>query len=113
MAYSKLTVKKSIQWMAEFGVGKSRNYTVNMPQGAYNIANSSLKNSVYNDILGLQTYQNIIPNGKDILYSVNYSISSSEKIAFAGINGKRSMCLFENSVEPSLFIEFCRSVYFS
>ena len=49
-----------------FGVGKSRNYTVNMPQGDYNIANLSLKNSVYNDILGLQTYQNIIPNGKNV-----------------------------------------------
>ena len=64
-----------------FGVGKSSNYSVAIPQQAYSIANSSLKNSVYNDILGLQTYQNIIPNGKDILYSVNYSISSSESLS--------------------------------
>ncbi len=35
---------------------------------------------------------------------------SSEKITFCGINGKRSMCLFENNVEPQLFMEFCRSV---
>ena len=35
---------------------------------------------------------------------------SSEKIKFAGVNGKRSMCLFENSVDPPLFIEFCRAV---
>lgn len=64
-----------------FGVGKSRNYTVNMPQGAYNIANLSLKNSVYNDILGLQTYQNIMPNGKNVMYNVNYSISTSQSLS--------------------------------
>ena len=51
------------------------------------------------------THQNIV---YDTLRRINES--SSEKIAFAGINGKRSMCLFENSVEPSLFIEFCRAV---
>ena len=51
------------------------------------------------------THQNIV---YDTLRRINES--SSEKISFAGINGKRSMCLFENSVEPSLFIEFCRAV---
>ncbi len=51
------------------------------------------------------THQNIV---YDTLRRINDS--SSEKIGFAGINGKRSMCLFENSVEPSLFIEFCRAV---
>ncbi|MCW1294604.1 MAG: DEAD/DEAH box helicase family protein, partial [Candidatus Parvarchaeum sp.] len=51
------------------------------------------------------THQNIV---YDTMKRINDS--SSEKISFAGINGKRSMCLFENSVEPSLFIEFCRAV---
>ena len=51
------------------------------------------------------THQNIV---YDTMKRINDS--SSESIGFAGINGKRSMCLFENSVEPSLFIEFCRAV---
>lgn len=36
--------------------------------------------------------------------------TSSEDILFTGVNGKRSMCLFENNVEAPLFIEFCRAV---
>ena len=51
------------------------------------------------------THQNIV---YDTMRRINDS--SPEKIGFAGINGKRSMCLFENSVDPSLFIEFCRAV---
>ena len=51
------------------------------------------------------THQNIV---YDTMKRINDS--SSEKISFAGVNGKRSMCLFENAVEPSLFIEFCRAV---
>lgn len=51
------------------------------------------------------THQNIV---YDTMKRINES--SSENVGFAGINGKRSMCLFENSVEPSLFIEFCRAV---
>ncbi|MCL4396830.1 ATP-dependent DNA helicase [Candidatus Parvarchaeota archaeon] len=51
------------------------------------------------------THQNIV---YDTMKRINES--SSENVSFAGINGKRSMCLFENSVEPSLFIEFCRAV---
>ena len=51
------------------------------------------------------THQNIV---YDTMRRMNDS--SPEKIGFAGINGKRSMCLFENSVDPSLFIEFCRAV---
>jgi DNA excision repair protein ERCC-2 len=51
------------------------------------------------------THQNIV---YDTMKKINHS--SSENIGFAGINGKRSMCLFENSVEPSLFIEFCKAV---
>jgi hypothetical protein len=38
-----------------FGVGKSSNQTTGVPQQAYGVANSSLKNAIYNDILGLQT----------------------------------------------------------
>lgn len=51
------------------------------------------------------THQNIV---YDTLNRINKT--SSEEISFTGINGKRSMCLFENNVEPSLFIEFCRAV---
>ena len=51
------------------------------------------------------THQNIV---YDTMRRINEV--SSKKIRFAGINGKRSMCLFENSVEPSLFIELCRAV---
>jgi DNA excision repair protein ERCC-2 len=51
------------------------------------------------------THQNIV---YDTLKKIN-SVSS-DKTVFTGINGKRSMCLFENSVEPSVFIEFCRAV---
>lgn len=51
------------------------------------------------------THQNIVYETMKRINAV-----SSEKVKFAGINGKRSMCLFENSVEPSLFIEFCRAV---
>ncbi len=51
------------------------------------------------------THQNIV---YDTLRKINET--SSEEITFTGVNGKRSMCLFENNVEPSLFIEFCRAV---
>lgn len=51
------------------------------------------------------THQNIV---YETMKRIN--AESSETIKFAGINGKRSMCLFENAVEPSLFIEFCRAV---
>ena len=60
-----------------FGVGKIGNQTTSVPQQAYGIANSSLDSSVYNDILGLQTYQNMIPNGKQLFYNANYSLSTS------------------------------------
>lgn len=36
--------------------------------------------------------------------------ASGTNIKYTGINGKRSMCLFDNQVEPSVFIEFCRAV---
>ncbi len=51
------------------------------------------------------THQNIVYDTMNKINSV-----SPEKVNFAGINGKRSMCLFENQVEPSLFIEFCKAV---
>ncbi len=51
------------------------------------------------------THQNIVYETMKKINAV-----SAEKTGFAGINGKRSMCLFENAVEPSLFIEFCRAV---
>ena len=50
------------------------------------------------------THQNIV---YDTLHRMN---SSSAEIKFAGINGKRSMCLFENNVEPAVFTEFCKAV---
>ncbi|MCL5009755.1 MAG: ATP-dependent DNA helicase [Candidatus Parvarchaeota archaeon] len=51
------------------------------------------------------THQNIV---YDTIRKIN--AVSSDKITFTGINGKLSMCLLENSVEPHLFIEFCRAV---
>jgi DNA excision repair protein ERCC-2 len=51
------------------------------------------------------THQSIV---YDTLRKMNNA--SNEKITFTGINGKRSMCLFENNVEPQLFTEFCRAV---
>jgi DNA excision repair protein ERCC-2 len=51
------------------------------------------------------THQNIVYETMRKINSV-----SSDKVSFAGVTGKRSMCLFENEVEPSLFIEFCRAV---
>mgnify|MGYP001626163991 CR=1 FL=1 len=38
------------------------------------------------------------------------SKNSSTKIKYMGINGKSTMCLFENAVEGSIFNEFCRTV---
>ena len=64
-----------------FGVGKIGNQTTSVPQQAYGIANSSLDSSVYNDILGLQTYQNMIPNGKQLFYNANYSLSTSTSLS--------------------------------
>ena len=64
-----------------FGVGKSSNYSTSVPQHVYGMANSSLESSVYNDILGLQTYQNIIPIGKTVSYNVNYSLSTSASLS--------------------------------
>lgn len=64
-----------------FGVGKSSNLSTSVPLQAYSVANSSLKNAVYNDILGLQTYQNAIPNGKQLFYNVNYSLSTSTSLS--------------------------------
>ena len=75
-----------------FGVGKNVNLFESVPQQAYGIANSSLESSIYNDILGLQTYQNAIPNGKMALYNVNYSLSTSTSLS----NGTNS-----NSTEIS------------
>ena len=69
-----------------FGVGKSSNYSTGVPLPAYGIANSSLKNAIYNDILGLQAYQNVIPNGKQLLYNVNYSLSTYTLLS----NGSKS-----------------------
>lgn len=51
------------------------------------------------------THQNIV---YETLRKIN--ASSPDKVLFTGINGKRSMCLFDNNVEPSLFIEFCKAV---
>ena len=64
-----------------FGIGKSSTANTRIPLQAYSVANSSLKSAVYNDILGLQTYQNTIPNGKELLYSVNYSLSTSTSLS--------------------------------
>jgi len=64
-----------------FGVGKSSNYSTGVPQQVYGMANSSLESSVYNDILGLQTYQNVIPGGKMVSYNVNYSLSTSASLS--------------------------------
>ncbi len=75
-----------------FGVGKNVNLFESVPQQDYGIANSSLESSIYNDILGLQTYQNAIPNGKMALYNVNYSLSTSTSLS----NGTNS-----NSTEIS------------
>jgi DNA excision repair protein ERCC-2 len=51
------------------------------------------------------THQNIV---YETIRKINDA--SSEEVTFTGINGKRSMCLFENNAEPSIFIEFCRAV---
>lgn len=69
-----------------FGVGKSSNQTTGVPQQAYGVANSSLKNAIYNDILGLQTSQNIIPSGKQLLYNVNYSLSTSASLSNGSVS---------------------------
>ncbi len=69
-----------------FGVGKNGNPAASVPQQAYGIANSSLESSVYNDILGLQTYQNVIPEGKMVSYNVNYSLSTYASLS----NGSNS-----------------------
>jgi hypothetical protein len=64
-----------------FGIGKSSNVNSSLTLQAYSVANSSLKAAIYNDILGLQTYQNKIPNGKQLSYSANYSISTSASLS--------------------------------
>ncbi len=69
-----------------FGVGKNGNPAASVPQQAYGVANSSLKNAIYNDILGLQTYQNIIPSGKQLLYNVNYSLSTSASLSNGSVS---------------------------
>ncbi|MGC8533859.1 MAG: hypothetical protein ACP5MV_04520 [Candidatus Parvarchaeum sp.] len=64
-----------------FGIGKSSTPNTSIPVQAYSVANSSLKSAVYNDILGFQTYQNTIPNGKEAFYNVNYSLSTSASLS--------------------------------
>jgi DNA excision repair protein ERCC-2 len=51
------------------------------------------------------THQNIVYETMNKINSI-----SGRNIKYTGINGKRSMCLFDNQVEPSVFIEFCRAV---
>ncbi len=51
------------------------------------------------------THQNIV---YETMKRIN--ASSGKSINFAGVNGKRSMCLLENSAEPAVFTEFCRAV---
>lgn len=60
-----------------FGVGRSNNITVPSSQSTYSSANSSLQQTIYNDILNLQPYQTSIPLGKIILYSANYTLSTN------------------------------------
>ena len=64
-----------------FGIGKSSNLSINPPQQDYSAANSSLESAVYGDILGLQTYQNILPTGKSASYDVNYSLFTSSSLS--------------------------------
>lgn len=64
-----------------FGIGKSSTANTGVPLQAYSIANSSLKSAIYNDILGFQTYQYTIPNGKELFYNANYSLSTSNSLS--------------------------------
>ncbi len=51
------------------------------------------------------THQNIVYDTLERINSV-----SSENTIFTGVNGKRSMCLFDNKIDASVFTEFCRAV---
>jgi hypothetical protein len=64
-----------------FGIGKSSNFSVSLPQQDYAAANSSLESAVYSNVLGLQTYQNTLPAGKSASYDVNYSLFTSSSLA--------------------------------
>jgi hypothetical protein len=75
-----------------FGVGKNNSLSANLNQNYYNTANSSLRQSIFNDILGFQLYQDSMPLGKVFTYSVHYSLSTSTKLS----NGSAS-----NSSESS------------
>ena len=44
----------------------------------------------------------------ETIKSIN--LASNTNIKFVGVNGKQSMCLLDNSVDSSLFSEFCRVV---
>lgn len=78
-----------------FGVGRSSNINVPSSQAAYSSANSSLQQTIYNDILNMQPYQDNIPLGKSILYSANYTLSTDAALS----NGTA-----ENSSETAIGI---------
>ncbi len=64
-----------------FGVGKNSSQNTAVNQNYYSTVNSSLRQTISSDILGLQTFQNNIPAGKDVLYSANYSLSTSAMLS--------------------------------
>lgn len=74
-----------------FGVGTNGSININHNQKYYSAVNSSLQQSIYNDILNLQTSQITIPTGKTIVYSTNYTISTSNSIlSGAGTNSSET-----------------------
>lgn len=49
---------------------------------------------------------------QNIVYDTLNKINSitPDSVVFTGVNGKRSMCLFDNKIEASVFVEFCKAV---
>ncbi len=84
---------------AATGMGK----TAPVLYGALKAAKEKSQRVVF--LTAKHTHQNIVYDTLRRMNSV-----SSEEIVFTGINGKRSMCLFENNAEPSVFIELCRAL---
>jgi hypothetical protein len=74
-----------------FGVGTNGSVNINHNQKYYSAVNSSLQQSIYSDILNLQTSQIAIPTGKSVVYSTNYTISTSNSIlSGAGTNSSET-----------------------
>ena len=96
---SSISKREKLMIQAPTGMGK----TAPVLYGALSAAKEQGLRIVF--LTAKHTHQNIV---YETLRKINNA--SLEKITFTGVNGKRSMCLFENNVEPSLFIEFCRAV---